>query len=186
MKEMGLKGFSHNEQSVRVVSLLESPPNITPLKKGEEIPEWPNSVGLNLTYAIQEGIFKHTDRFKDDCKDKELQKKFGKSCGSIEAQIVHIADDIAQNTHDLHDVWMAGAISREEVLTICSEYPQFFGESLFNRGTKVEISPLIGKSIFDVVDNSLKNLNNNYVDDPRKDRFIITIPEKGGGLIRSS
>jgi len=50
MIEHGLEGFSHNEQSVRVASLLESEPNML-LEKDHEIPAWPNSVGLNLTKA---------------------------------------------------------------------------------------------------------------------------------------
>ncbi len=172
MKEKGIKGFSHNEQSVRVASLLESPPNIIPQDPKQEIPSWPDSIGLNLTYATLEGFFKHTERFRNDCKDKELQKKFGKTYGSIEAQIVHIADDIAQNTHDLHDVWMTGAIGREDVSVIYYKYPEFFGGKTFGSGTKAEISPIIGNLILDVVNISLDNLNDKYDGDPRKYDFI--------------
>ncbi|KAF5424695.1 MAG: dGTP triphosphohydrolase [Candidatus Methanomarinus sp.] len=64
MQDKGLEGFSHNAQSVRVVSLLESNPNIIPLILGKPIPKWPKSIGLNLTRYTREGLFKHTSRFK--------------------------------------------------------------------------------------------------------------------------
>lgn len=170
MVEHGLEGFSHNEQSVRVASLLESEPNMN-LEQNQEIPLWPNSVGLNLTYVTREGIFKHTDRFKKDCKDKNFIKEFTQSDGTIEAQIVNISDDIAQHTHDLHDIWMTGAIAREDILVNFLEFPQFIGNKDFS-GEKADISAIIGNLISDVVKASLDNLNDKFDGNPKKQRFI--------------
>lgn len=169
MIDEGLKGFSHNEQSERVVSLLENSPNITPYWENREIPS--NSVGLNLTKPTREGLFKHTDRFITRCKNKELYDKYDKSSGSIEAQIVSIADDIAQHTHDLHDIWMAGAIGMESIVAILTEYSEFFGGDIF-RGRKADISPIIGNLIDDVVETSLINLNERFNNNPKEEKFI--------------
>jgi len=177
MKDEGLKGFSHNEQSVRVVSLLESAPNVTPFWDKIEIPSWPNSIGLNLTKFTREGLFKHTDRFINRCKNKKLYDEFGNKYGSIEAQIVSIADDIAQHTHDLQDIWMTGAISRENIVAIFTEYPDFFGGDIF-RGRKADISPIIGNLINDVVETSLINLNEKFNNHPINDK-IITYSDEG-------
>ena len=82
-------GFKHNYQSVRVVDRLE---------KRYEHP------GLNLTHDVREGIFKHTTwkasfPFPLDFPEG-LRLESG---GSLEAQLVNWADEIAQQTHDLED-----------------------------------------------------------------------------------
>ncbi len=82
-------GFKHNYQSVRVVDRLE--------KRYEE-------PGLNLTHDVREGMFKHTAWPKgfpfplDFVEGLRLE-----SGGSLEAQAVNWADEIAQQTHDLED-----------------------------------------------------------------------------------
>ncbi|MFZ3058727.1 MAG: HD domain-containing protein [Candidatus Methanoperedens sp.] len=168
MIENGLEGFSHNEQSVKVVSSLESTPNIIQASGQEqEI----NSVGLNLTKVTKEGLFKHTDRFKKRCKDKKLCDEFGKTDGTIEAQIVNISDDIAQHTHDLNDFWKRGAIAREDIVYVFSEYGDFFGDLSFI-AEKAGISVIISVLIDDVVEQSLDNLNEKYNGNPRKQKFI--------------
>lgn len=170
MIENGQDGFSHNEQSVRVVSLLESKPNMTP--DIDQKINLENPVGLNLTYDTREGLFKHTDRFKKNCKDMKIYKKYnGTIDGTIEAQIVNISDDIAQHTHDLNDIWMTGAIAREDITFLFSRYDEFFGEESFGV-EKAGISSVIGNLIYDVVEASLKNINESFDGDPRKMRFI--------------
>ncbi len=170
MREKCIGGFSHNEQSVRVVSFLEDSPNINASdSNNEDLPNL-NSVGLNLTHYTREGIFKHTERFLE-CKDKNLCNEFDLSYGTIEAQIVCKADDIAQHTHDMHDIWMAGLIVDENIYEISQQYPEFFGSVNFE-GKKSDISPIIGNLIKDVVTESLKNLNDKYKGNPREDNYI--------------
>src|SRR5262249_13348288 len=82
-------GFKHNFQSVRVVDRLE---------KTYDEP------GLNLTHDVREGILKHTAWSENLPFPLEAREglRFG-SAGSLEAQLVNWADEIAQQTHDLED-----------------------------------------------------------------------------------
>ena len=183
MKDDKLEGFSHNAQSVRVISKLESNPNINPLILGNEIPSWPNSIGLNLTYWTREGIFKHTDRFKEHengkYKHENLIKEFGNNYGSIEAQIVYISDEIAQCTHDLHDIWMAKIISESQIQDIFNHFPDLLGKK--QNSDKQIISGIIGKLTNDVSIESLKKLNEKYFEDSGSEDFI-TFSKEGKKL----
>jgi len=178
MENKNLKGFSHNEQSVRIVSLLESKPNYDFIKKYVA-----DSDGLNLTSYTREGLFKHTERFKNDCKDENLIIEFGNNMGSIEAQIVNISDEIAQCTHDLHDTWMAQAIRQNEIQQIQEEFPEFFGNRTFE-GDKEDISAIMGNLINDVSKASIDNLNEYYSGDSGAQKFI-TFSEKGDVFSKS-
>jgi dGTPase len=71
MREHG--GFEHNEQSLRVVDLLEAP--------------YPNFPGLNLTFEVREGLQKHRHE----------------KCPTLEAQVADLADEITYSSHDLDD-----------------------------------------------------------------------------------
>ncbi|HSH40268.1 MAG TPA: deoxyguanosinetriphosphate triphosphohydrolase [Chthoniobacterales bacterium] len=82
MREHG--GFEHNDQSLRVVDLLETP-----------YPEFP---GLNLTLEVREGIQKH-QAFYDPPEPGAGQYR----CPSLEAQIANLADEITYYSHDLDD-----------------------------------------------------------------------------------
>jgi dGTPase len=82
-------GFKHNFQSVRVVDRLE--------KRYEE-------PGLNLTHDVREGMFKHTSWPRDFPFPLDFVEGLRlESGGSLEAQVVNWADEIAQQTHDLED-----------------------------------------------------------------------------------
>ncbi|MDQ6623277.1 MAG: deoxyguanosinetriphosphate triphosphohydrolase [Verrucomicrobiota bacterium] len=80
----GQGGFEHNEQSLRVVDLLE-----------ETYPEFP---GLNLTFEVREGLQKHQAFY--DPPEPEGEKY---RCPSLEAQIANLADEITYYSHDLDD-----------------------------------------------------------------------------------
>ena len=71
-------GFKHNEQSLRVVDVLERPG------------------GLNLTYEVRDGILCHTGE---------------KQAGTLEGQIVRLADKIAYINHDIDDAIRAGVLT---------------------------------------------------------------------------
>ena len=93
MKEDG--GFDHNRQSLRIVDLLE-----------ERYPDWS---GLNLTAEVRAGLAVHTTRY-----DTPSVERDG-SHGSVEAQIVSLADRIAFNCHDLEDAIGAGFVNAESL-----------------------------------------------------------------------
>jgi dGTPase len=86
-------GFDHNQQSLRVVEVLE-----------HRYPDWP---GLNLTYEVREGIVKHETEYDvSSAQGFEPHKR-----GLLEAQIANAADEIAYNAHDLDDGLRAGLIT---------------------------------------------------------------------------
>jgi dGTPase len=70
----GHGGFEHNEQSLRVVDLLEE--------------VYPEFRGINLTCEVREGLQKH----------RKLE-----GSPTLEAQIANLADEITYYSHDLDD-----------------------------------------------------------------------------------
>ena len=82
------EGFRHNEQSRRVVDILE--------KDGQ---------GLNLTWEVREGILRHAKTGVDI-----LGEDWG-DVGTLEGQVCKIADIIAYVNHDIGDAVRAGIIS---------------------------------------------------------------------------
>lgn len=94
MKEHG--GFDHNEQSLRVVELLEE--------------SYPQQPGLNLSYEVLEGLQKHRLEFHHP--DGMIHPN-----PSLEAQIANVADEIAYYSHDLED-GLESELLREEELHV--------------------------------------------------------------------
>jgi dGTPase len=88
--------FKHNYQSLRVVDLLE---------------RRYDSPGLNLSDQVREGILKHTSwkvGYPFPLPDSE--GLFLESPCHLEGQAVAVADEIAQQTHDLEDGLRAGSV----------------------------------------------------------------------------
>ncbi|MBP1619671.1 MAG: Deoxyguanosinetriphosphate triphosphohydrolase-like protein [Acidobacteria bacterium] len=99
VREVGT--FKHNYQSLRVVDLLE--------RRYDE-------PGLNLSDQVREGILKHTGwkaRFPFPLPTTE-GLRLGLPC-HLEGQVVALADEIAQQTHDLEDGLYAEAVELEAV-----------------------------------------------------------------------
>ncbi len=100
----GFGGFKHNYQSLRVVDFLEEKYEFS---------------GLNLTAPVREGILKHT-RLK---RGQYEYPNFGAEAlafeldmaTTLEGQVVAIADEVAQRTHDLEDGMRAGLVNVEQV-----------------------------------------------------------------------
>jgi len=103
LKEDGFKnGFEHNFQSFRVVSSLEK------RYKGFD--------GLNLTFATQEGILKHSYPYKKSFLPSWVDEQFNLDMHpSIEAMIVDRADEIAYMSHDIDDGINSGLISFDDL-----------------------------------------------------------------------
>ncbi|HAR95588.1 MAG TPA: deoxyguanosinetriphosphate triphosphohydrolase [Deltaproteobacteria bacterium] len=86
-------GFRHNEQSLRVVDVLE--------KDGQ---------GLNLTHEVREGILKHTKGKGDIIAKDDMDRP-----STREAEIVRIADVIAYINHDIDDAIRGHVIAEEDL-----------------------------------------------------------------------
>ncbi|MBU0720025.1 deoxyguanosinetriphosphate triphosphohydrolase [bacterium] len=99
LKEDGfVRGFEHNFQSFRVVSLLEK--------------RYKAFHGLNLTFATLEGILKHSYPYKKSFLPEQINEQFNLDTHpSIEAMVVDRADEIAYISHDIDDGVNSGLIS---------------------------------------------------------------------------
>lgn len=92
MNEMSALGFSHNEQSLRVVDFLEN-----------------DGRGLNLTWEVRDGILKHSKTKQEILgPDWELP-------ATLEAQVCKLADSIAYINHDIDDAIRAGLMTEGDL-----------------------------------------------------------------------
>ncbi len=92
LNELYSRGFRHNEQSLRVVDILE---------KGGR--------GLNLTWEVRDGILNHS---------KEEGDILGESAGkasTLEGEVCKISDAIAYINHDIGDAIRAGLLSENDL-----------------------------------------------------------------------
>ncbi len=80
----GHGGFEHNDQSLRVVDLLEA--------------AYPDFPGLNLAFEVREGLQKHQAFYDPPDANANAYR-----CPSLEAQIANLADEITYYSHDLDD-----------------------------------------------------------------------------------
>ena len=92
LNELHPDGFRHNEQSLRVVDLLE--------KDGQ---------GLNLTWEVRDGILKHAKGKADILGEK------WEDVGTVEGQVCKLADIIAYINHDIGDAIRAGIITEGDL-----------------------------------------------------------------------
>jgi dGTPase len=92
LNELYDKGFRHNEQSLRVVDLLE--------KDGR---------GLNLTWEVRDGIVNHS---KSNA--SVLGKDWGE-VGTLEGEVVKISDIVAYINHDIGDAVRAGILTENDL-----------------------------------------------------------------------
>jgi dGTPase len=104
MMEYG--GFDHNAQALRVVTKLEQ--------------HYADFDGLNLTWDTLEGIAKHNGPIKEPIpfalrQYNAVQSLRLNSFASAEAQVAAISDDIAYNSHDLHDGLRAKLFTDDDI-----------------------------------------------------------------------
>ncbi len=98
LKEIFSGAFAHNEQSLRVVDLLE--------KKG---------AGLNLTWEVRDGILKHSKGYGKIIPDDPNAQP-----ATVEGRIVRVADIMAYLNHDLDDAIRSGVIQEDQVPDSCT------------------------------------------------------------------
>lgn len=101
-------GFNHNYQGLRVVSKLEN--------------QYTEIDGLDLSYQVLDGIFKHTSAKKDVSLEAfiENQKSLldyisqSEYAVTLEGQVVAAADEIAQRSHDIDDAITSKLLTLED------------------------------------------------------------------------
>jgi len=121
-------GFKHNFQTLRVVNYLE-----------EKYVDFP---GIDLSYQVLEGALKHTKTVIKDCVNCSDDENCSEKCYNIkeflpigeinhlyleysfpttlEGQIVAIADEIAQRSHDLDDSFAAQLLTTKNLIEYLS------------------------------------------------------------------
>lgn len=92
LNELYPPGFSHNEQSLRVVDCLE--------REGQ---------GLNLTWEVRQGILHHSKSHGGS-----LEAPAGLDL-SLEGMVCRLADAVAYTNHDIADAIRAGMISEDDL-----------------------------------------------------------------------
>lgn len=93
LNELVPGGFSHAEQSLRVVERLE--------KEGK---------GLNLTWEVRNGILNHSKGMRPL---REIERD--PMPATLEAQVMRISDIIAYINHDIDDAIRAGLITQDNL-----------------------------------------------------------------------
>ena len=139
MREHG--GFEHNDQSLRVVDLLEA--------------AYPDFPGLNLTFEVREGLQKH-QAFYDPPDPGGGRYR----CPSLEAQIANLADEITYYSHDLDDAVDFEILSADQIeeiavwkrshATVAQRYPDAQEPDLH----KLIIRDIIDVQVRDVITSS--------------------------------
>ena len=100
LKEIYSSTFSHNEQSLRVVDIIEN-----------------NGRGLNLTVEVRDGILKHSKGY-----GKIIPDDASEMAMTYEGRIVRIADIMAYLNHDLDDAIRSGVITRNQIPELCVKH----------------------------------------------------------------
>lgn len=144
-------GFEHNDQSLRIVELLES--------------KYPNFYGLNLSYEVRSGIQKHKTPFDHPTKAESLDFI------SLEAQIVNIADEITYTSHDVDDSIRSKILTDSDLVKNVSVWRRFSNEILStysnlseNQYIYLMNSKLITCQIMDVIESSKQRIIKSGID----------------------
>lgn len=191
MEKLG--GFDHNDQTLRVVTLLEQ--------------KYANFNGLNLTWESLEGLVKHNGPATDkqgnpidkrgnpsrfevtlDWLKNEMDLKLD-TYASVEAQVAGIADDIAYNSHDLDDGMAAGVFKLSDLSDLPllgriihdkrKAYPDINERRLISE----VVRELMGEYVLDVMGETrrrLLDLNPKTADDVRHAKqSVVSFSEQG-------
>ncbi len=94
------RGFKHNEQSLRIVRVLER-----------------DGRGLNLTFEVRDGILKHSKGRGDVLVDESAPG--GEAPVTVEGEIMRVSDLIAYVNHDVDDAIRAGLITPSDLPSEC-------------------------------------------------------------------
>jgi dGTPase len=144
-------GFSHNDQTFRVVTLLER--------------RYAAFDGLNLTWETLEGTVKHNGPLVGPGRpgapptiaayDREVPLGLD-GWPSAEAQVAALADDIAYNNHDIDDGLRAGLFSLDDLRAVPLAGPVF--AEVEHRHPGLEQGRLIHEGIRRMIDLMVNDL----------------------------
>ena len=99
LKEIYSEEFSHHEQSLRVVDVLEN--------RGK---------GLNLTFEVRDGILKHSKGYGAVVPENPNEMAI-----TVEGRVVRFSDIMAYLNHDLDDAVRSGVIGLGDIPRLCTE-----------------------------------------------------------------
>jgi len=106
MRRFGAR-FDHNLHALRIVERFEN--------------RYARFPGLNLTFEVREGIVKHSRDFSAG-EIPELDEYLPGLRPPLEAQLIDRCDEIAYNTSDLDDGYVAGLIPIEEARRVVDKF----------------------------------------------------------------
>jgi dGTPase len=92
LNELCPEGFRHNEQSLRVIDLLEN-----------------DGYGLNLCWEVRDGILNHSKG------QINILEEGWKDVSTMEGQVCKMADIVAYINHDIDDAVRAGLITKDDL-----------------------------------------------------------------------
>src|SRR6516162_3651214 len=145
-------GFSHNDQTLRILTRLER--------------RYAEFDGLNLTWESLEGTVKHNGPLRGADIDRPLPPTIAEydrchplaldTFPSAEAQVAALADDIAYNNHDIDDGLRAGLFAVTDLAEVPLVGPVF--HSVASRYTGIEEARLIHEAIRRMIDRMVGDL----------------------------
>ncbi len=145
-------GFSHNEQTLRILTRLER--------------RYAEFDGLNLTWETLEGIVKHNGPLCGPGVDRPVPPSIAEydrrhplaldTFPGAEAQIASLADDIAYNNHDIDDGLRAGLFAVADLAEVPLVGPVF--REVASRYPGIEEPRLIHELIRRVIDRMVGDL----------------------------
>ena len=103
--------FDHNLHALRIVESFENP--------------YPRFPGLNLTFEVREGIVKHSRDFAPG-EIPDLEEYLPGLRPPLEAQLIDLCDEIAYNTADLDDGYLAGLVSIEQARSAVDRFAELY------------------------------------------------------------
>ena len=143
-------GFSHNDQTLRILTRLES--------------RYAEFDGLNLTWEALEGTVKHNGPLRGPAIERPVPPTIAEydrrhpldldTFAGPEAQVASLADDIAYNNHDLDDGLRAGLFAVADLAdvplvgpifrSLCSRYPALEEPRLIHEAIRRVIDQMVG------------------------------------------
>jgi len=139
-------GFSHNDQTLRILTRLER--------------RYAEFDGLNLTWESLEGIVKHNGPLRGPGIDRLVPPSIAEydrcyplaldQFPSAEAQVAALADDIAYNNHDIDDGLRAGLFPVADLAGVPLAGPVF--QSVASRYSGLDEPRLIHEAIRRLID----------------------------------